>query len=96
LDLASQVNKYYTAKDYIKFTAAKKAWIHQHRTKSPAPKRKVAAVLRSEDNTGGESDNDRDLFGDHNNKSVFSKRSTWLNLTNPVLVCQEKKTTCRK
>jgi hypothetical protein len=34
-----QANKYYTTKECAKFTAAKKAWIHQHRTKSPAPKR---------------------------------------------------------
>jgi hypothetical protein len=91
-----QANKYYTAKEYTKFTAAEKGWVHQHRTKSPAPKCKVAAVSRSEDNTGGESDNNRDLFGDHDNKSVLSKRSTWSNLTNPVLVHQEKKTTLCK
>jgi hypothetical protein len=87
-----QTNKYYTAKEYEKFTAAKKAWIHQHRTKSPAPKCKVTAVLRGEDNTAMESDNDRDLFGDHNDKSVSARCSTQLNTTNPALVCQEKKT----
>jgi hypothetical protein len=39
-----QVNKYYSTKEYMKFTAAKKEWDHQHRTKSPATKCKVAAV----------------------------------------------------
>jgi hypothetical protein len=82
--------KYYTMKEYAKFTAAKKAWTHQHRTKSPAPKRKVAAVLCSDDSTAGESEDDGDLFGNHDNKSVLSKQSTWPNLTNPVLVRQEK------
>jgi hypothetical protein len=37
-----------------------------------------------------------DLFGNHDDKSVLSKCSTWLNLTNPALVRQEKKTTLRK
>ncbi len=91
-----QANKYYTMKEYVKFTAAEKMWIHQHRTKSPAPKRKVAAVSCGDDNTAGESDDNGDLFGNPNNESVFSKRSTWLHLTNPALVCQEKKTTCHK
>jgi hypothetical protein len=36
-----QANKYYSTKEYAKFTAAKKAWIHQHRTTSPATKHKV-------------------------------------------------------
>ncbi len=45
-----QANKYCTAKEYAKFTAAQKAWIHQHHTKSPAPNRKVAAVSRGDDN----------------------------------------------
>ncbi len=36
-----QANKYYTVKEYVKFTAAKKQWICQQRTKSPAPKRKL-------------------------------------------------------
>ncbi len=88
-----QPNKYNTAKEYAKFTATKKAWIHQHRTKSPAPKHKVAAVLCSEDNTGRESDNNRDHFGDNKDDSILSKRSTWSNLTNPALVHQEKETT---
>jgi hypothetical protein len=91
-----QANKYYTTKKYAKFTAAEKAWICQHRTKSPAPKRKVAIVLRSDDNTGRESDDDGDLFGNHNNESVLSKLSTQSNLTNPALVCQEMKTMRRK
>ncbi len=91
-----QANKYYSPKEYAKFTAAEKAWIHQHHTKSPATKRKVAAVLRGDDNATGELDDDGDLFEDHNNASILSKLSTWLNLTNPALVCQEKKTTRRK
>jgi hypothetical protein len=91
-----QANKYYSTKEYVKFTAAEKAWIHQHRTKSPANKLKVAAVSRGNDNAARELDDDGDLFEDHNNVSVLSKRSTWLNLTNPALVCQEKKTTRRK
>jgi hypothetical protein len=91
-----QANKYNTVKEYARFTAAKKVWIHQHCTKSPAPKSKVAAVLHGDDNTGGESDDNGDLFGNHDNKSVLSKQSNQSNLTNPVLVCQEKKTTRRK
>ncbi len=91
-----QANKYYMAKEYAKFTAAEKAWIHQHRTKSPAPKCKVAAVLHGDDNTGEESDDNGDLFGNHDNECVLSKRSIWLNSTNPALVRQEKKTTRRK
>jgi hypothetical protein len=85
-----QANKYYSTKEYMKFTAAEKAWIHQHRTKSPA-------VSRGDDNAAGELDDDGDLiFEDHDNMSILSRRSTWSNLTNPALVCQEKKTTCRK
>jgi hypothetical protein len=91
-----QANKYYSTKEYTKFTAAEKAWIHQHRTKSPATKRKVAAVSRGDDNTAGELDDNGDLFEDHNNASILSKYSTWSNLTNPALVRQEEKTTCRK
>ncbi len=87
-----QTDKYYTAKEYAKFTAAKKQWIHQHRMKSPAPKCKVAAVSCSDDNTAGESDNNGGLFCNHNNKSVLSKHFTWSNSTNPALVRQEKKT----
>jgi hypothetical protein len=91
-----QANKYYSTKEYAKFTAAKKVWIHQHCTKSPVTKQKVAAVSCSNDNTTGELDENGDLFEDHNNASILSKRSTWLNLTNPALVRQEKKTTRRK
>jgi hypothetical protein len=80
-------------KEYAKFTAAAKQWIHQHRTKSPATKRKVAAVSHGNYNAAGELDDDSDLFGDHDNRSIFSKRSTCSNSTNPVLVHQEKKTT---
>jgi hypothetical protein len=91
-----QPNKYYSTKEYGKFTAAKKAWIHQHHTKSPATKGKVAAVLLGNDNAAGKLDDDGDLFEDHDDASVLSKCSTWLKPTNPVLVHQEKKTTCRK
>ncbi len=48
-----QANKYYSTKEYSKFIAAEKAWIHQHHTKPPATKRKVAAVLRSNDSRRG-------------------------------------------
>jgi hypothetical protein len=88
-----QAKNYYSTKEYAKFTPAKKAWIHQHRTKSPATKRKVAAVSRGNNNATGELDDDGDLFEDHNDASILSKRSTRLNSTNPALVCQEKKTT---
>jgi hypothetical protein len=88
-----QANKDYSMKEYAKFTAAKKAWIHQHCTKSPATKHKVAAVLRGNDNAAGVLDDNGDLFDDHGNRSVLSKRSTWLNLTNPTLIQQEKKIT---
>jgi hypothetical protein len=91
-----QANKYYPTKEYTKFTAAEKAWTHQHRAKSPATKRKVAAVSRGNDNAARESDDDGDLFEDNNNARVLSKCSTWSNLTNPALVCQEKETTCHK
>jgi hypothetical protein len=67
-----QANKYYTTKEYTKFTAAKKAWIHQHHTKSTAPKRKVANVLHGEDNTATGSDDNRDLFGDLSWQSQMS------------------------
>jgi hypothetical protein len=65
-------NKYYTTKEYAKFTAAKKVWVHQNRSvaKSPTTKRKVAAVTRGEDNTAAESDNNKDLFGDQDNASA--------------------------
>ncbi len=88
-----QANKYYSTKEYAKFTAAKKQWIHQHRTKSPATKCKFTAVSHGNDNAPGEPDDKGDLFGDHNNGSIMSKHSTWSNLTNPALVHQEKKTT---
>ncbi len=91
-----QADKYYSTKEYAKFTAAKKAWIHQHHMKSPVIKCKVAAVLRGNNNAPGESDDDGDLFDDHDNARVLSRHSTWLNLTNPALVRQEKKTTRRK
>jgi hypothetical protein len=88
-----QANKYYSTKEYAKFTAAKKAWIHQHRTMSPVTKRKVAAMSRGNDNAVGESDDDGELFKDKDDVSISSRRSTWLNSTNPVVVRQEKKTT---
>jgi hypothetical protein len=88
-----QANKYYSTKEYAKFTAAKKAWIHQHRTTSPATKRKVAAISCGNDNAARELDDDNELFKDDNDVSVLSRRSTWPNSTNPALVCQEKKTT---
>jgi hypothetical protein len=88
-----QANKYYSEKEYAKFTAAKKQWIHQHCTKSSATKSKVAAVSRSNDTTAGELDDDGDLFGYHNDKGILSKCTTCSNSTNPALVCQEKKTT---
>jgi hypothetical protein len=91
-----QANKYYSTKEYPKFTAAKKAWIHQHRKTSPATKRKVSAMSRGDDNAAGESDDDGELFKDDNDVSVSSRRSTWSNSTNPALVCQEKKITRRK
>jgi hypothetical protein len=88
-----QANKYYSAKEYAKFTAAEKAWIHQHRTKSPATKHRVAAVSSGNDNATGELDEDSELFEDHKDVSVLSRCLTWSNLTNPAVVCQEKKTT---
>ncbi len=90
-----QANKYYSTKEYAKFTAAEKAWIHQHHTTSPATKRKVAAMSRGNDNAAGESDDDGELFKDDNDVSILSRRSTRSNLTNPALVCQGKKTTRR-
>jgi hypothetical protein len=71
-------NKYYTAKEYAKFTAAKKVWVHQNRCvpKSPATKRKVAAVTGDADNTTVESEDNRGLFGDQDDTSVSSKHST--------------------
>jgi hypothetical protein len=91
-----QANNYYSTKEYVKFTAVEKAWIHQHCTTSPATKRKVAAMSRGDDDAAGESDDDGELFKDDNDMSISSRRSTWSNSTNPVLVRQEKKTTCRK
>ncbi len=91
-----QANKYYSTKEYTKFTAAEKAWIHQHRMTTPATKCKVAAMSRGNDNAAGELDDDGELFKDDNDVSVLSRHSTRLNLTNPALVHQEKKNTCRK
>jgi hypothetical protein len=91
-----QANKHYITKEYAKFTAAEKQWIHQHRTKSPATKCKVAAVSCGDDNANGESDDNGNLFGDHNNRNILLKCSTWLNWTSPALVHQEKKTTRHK
>ncbi len=53
-------------------------------------------MSRSNDNAAGELDDNGELFKDNNDVSVLSRRSTWLNSTNPALVCQEKKTTRRK
>jgi hypothetical protein len=52
--------------------------------------------MRGNDNAAREPDDDSDLFGDHDNKSVLSKRSTPSNLTNPAHIRQEKKITHRK
>ncbi len=65
-----QANKYYSTKEYAKFTTAEKAWIHQHRTASPATKRKVAAVSRGNDNAAGESDDNSELFNSLTPKSI--------------------------
>jgi hypothetical protein len=51
-----QANKCYSTKEYTKFTAAEKGWIHQHCTRTPATKRKVAAMSRGDDNAARESD----------------------------------------
>ncbi len=91
-----QANKYYSTKKYAKFTAAEKVWIHQHCTKSPAIKCKVAAVLHGNDNVARELDDNGDLSDDHNDANILSRRSTQSNLTNPAFARQEKKTTCRK
>jgi hypothetical protein len=91
-----QANKYYSTKEYAKFTAAKKAWIHQHRTTSPATKRKVAAMSCGNDNAASKLDDDGELFKDDNDMSVLSRHSTQSNLTKPALVHQEKKTTHRR
>jgi hypothetical protein len=53
-------------------------------------------VSCGDDNTAKDSDNDGDLFGNHNNESILSKHSTWSKSTNPALVLQEKKTMRRK
>ena len=81
--------KYYPAKDYAKFNAAEKAWIHQNRTeeKDKSPKRKVAAVRRGDDYAMEESDDGKSLFGD-DDESVSSKRS---NAKNPALARQQGK-----
>jgi hypothetical protein len=91
-----QANKYYPTKEYAKFTAAKKAGIHQHRMTSPATKRKVAAMSCNNDNAARELNDNGELFKDNDDVSILSRRSTWSNSTNPALVCQEKKTTRRK
>jgi hypothetical protein len=90
-----QANRYYSTKEYAKFTEAKKAWFHQHRMMPPATKCKVAAMSRGDDNAARELDDDDELFKDDNDVSVLSRCSTWPNLTNPALVRQEKKTTRR-
>jgi hypothetical protein len=91
-----QANNYYSTKEYAKFTAAEKAWIHQHCTTTPVTKRKVAAMSRGTNNAAGEVDDNGELFKDNNDMSVSSRRSTGSNLTNPALVRQEKKTALRK
>jgi hypothetical protein len=79
--------KYYPSKEYLKFNAAEKAWIHQNRKddKDKSPKRKVAAVRRSDD-AMEESDNESLFGGD--DESVSSKRS---NAKNPALARQQGK-----
>jgi len=83
-----QANKYYTAKEYANFTPAEKAWIHQNRTegREKSPKRKVAAVRRSDD-AMDESDDGKSLFG-NDDESVLPKRS---NAKNPALARQQGK-----
>jgi hypothetical protein len=90
-----QANMNCIAKEYAKFTAAKKAWVHKNRSakKSPTLKHKLAAVVRGEKDTAMESTNARDLFDDVD-LSKASKRSTCSNLTNPTLVCQDKSQHC--
>jgi hypothetical protein len=63
---------------------------------TPVTKRKVAAMSRGDANAAGELDDDGELFKDDDDVSVLSRRSTRSNSTNPALVHQEKKTTCRK
>jgi uncharacterized membrane protein YgcG len=84
-----QANKYYTAKEYANFNPAEKAWIHQNRTeeKAKSPKRKVAAVRRSDEDAMDESDDNKSLFGD-DDESVSSKKS---NKGNPALARQQGK-----
>ena len=84
--------KYYPAKDYVKFNAAEKAWIHQNRKddKDKSPKRKVSAVRRSDDRRSDDAMDESDngsLFGD-DDESVSSKRS---NAKNPALARQQGK-----
>jgi hypothetical protein len=90
-----QANKYYSTKEYAKVTAAKKVWIHQHRMTTTATKQKVAAMSHGNDNAARELDDGSELFKDDDDVSVSFRHSTWSNLTNPALVRQEKKTTCR-
>ena len=79
--------KYYPSKEYLKFNAAEKAWIHQNRKddKDKSPKRKVAAVRRSDD--AMEESDTGSLFGE-DDESVSSKRS---NAKNPALARQQGK-----
>ncbi len=92
-----QANKYYSTKECAKFTAAEKQWIHQHCKSPQLPSAKLLLpVSRGDDSAARELDDNGDLFGNHDNESVFSKHSIWLNSINPALVHQEKKTTCHK
>ena len=84
--------KYYPTKEYLKFNAAEKAWIHQNRKddKDKSPKRKVSAVRRSDDRRSDDAMDESDngsLFGD-DDESVSSKRS---NAKNPALARQQGK-----
>jgi hypothetical protein len=76
--------KYYAAKEYANFNAAEKAWIHQNRKddKEKSPKRKVAAVRRSDD-AMDESDDTKSLFGDDDDSRSNAK--------NPALARQQGK-----
>jgi hypothetical protein len=84
-----QANKYHTAKEYVNFNPAEKAWIHQNCTegKEKSPKRKVAAVRRGNGSAMDMSDDDKSLFGD-DDESVSSKKS---NAKNPALARQQGK-----
>jgi hypothetical protein len=78
-----QANKYHSTKEYAKLNAAKKVWIHQLPSDQA---QSCCCVARA-----GESDDNGDLFEDHNNASVLSKRSTWPNLTNLRLSARRRK-----